>query len=62
MFELIENTPQGIYFINHYIYFWLGGKPKADATINTIGDTIFAMLGWIVAYYTTQLANSLKLY
>jgi len=62
MFELIENTPQGIYFINHYIYFWLGGNPKADATINTIGDTIFAMLGWIVAYYTTQLANSLKLY
>lgn len=62
MFELIENTPQGIYFINHYIYFWPGGKPKADSTINTIGDTLFAMLGWIVAYYTTQLANSLKLY
>ena len=62
MFELIENTPQGIYCINHYIYFWPGGKPKADAAINTIGDTIFAMLGWIVAYYTTQLANSLKLY
>ena len=62
MFELIENTPQGIYFINHYIYFWPGGKPKAETAINTIGDTIFAMLGWIVAYYTTQLANSLKLY
>lgn len=62
MFELIENTPQGIYFINHYIYFWPGGKPKADTAINTIGDTLFAMLGWIVAYYTTQLANSLKLY
>ena len=62
MFELIENTPQGIYFINHYIYFWPGGKPKADAAINTIGDTIFAMLGWVVAYYITQLANSLNLY
>lgn len=62
MFELIENTQQGIYFINNYITLWPGGKPKADSIVNSIGDTIFSLLGWIIAYYTDTMGKKWKLY
>jgi len=62
MFELIENTQQGIYFINNYITLWPGGKPKADSIVNSIGDTIFSVLGWIIAYYTDTMGKKWKLY
>ena len=62
MFELIENTQQGIYFINNYITLWPGGKPRPDSIINSIGDTIFSLLGWIIAYYTDLWGKKLQLY
>ena len=48
-FECVENTGVGIKFINHYLTFWPGGKPRADAPINSIGDTLSAIVGWIAA-------------
>ena len=62
MFELVENTSQGIYFINNYITLWPGGKPKPDSIVNGIGDTIFSILGWIIAYYTDNIGKKFKLY
>ena len=62
MFELVENTSQGIYFINNYITLWPGGKPKPDSIVNSIGDTIFSILGWIIAYYTDNICKKFKLY
>ena len=48
-FELIENTPQGMKFINKNLTWWPGGKPKADAWINIIGDNLSAIAGWYCA-------------
>ena len=49
MFEWIENTTQGMMFINHYIPWFPGGKPSPDSLWNTVGDQVFAMLGWYIA-------------
>jgi hypothetical protein len=37
--------------INKWVSVWPGGKPYADSALNMTGDTIFATLGWILAYY-----------
>jgi hypothetical protein len=50
IFEIFENTTYGMYFIDTYLDgIWPGGKKFADAPINSIGDTVFAILGWIFA-------------
>ncbi len=49
IFELLENTVEGIKLINKFKY-WPGGKDKADSPLNMVGDTISAILGWLVAY------------
>jgi len=50
LFEIIENSKRGIKFINT-LTFWPGGKPAADNLRNSISDTIFFIIGWILAYY-----------
>ena len=51
-FEIIENSVPGMAFINQYLYrYWPGGKPMADSLTNTLGDTVFALLGWAVAAF-----------
>lgn len=56
IFEIIENTKFGINIINNYFPYWPGGgKPYPDSMTNIIGDTIFAMLGWLSAYYLDKL-------
>ena len=48
-FELGENTPWGMRFINT-LPFWPGGKDYADAWINILGDNVFAILGYWFAF------------
>jgi hypothetical protein len=48
IFELLENTNIGMLFINKFSY-WPGGKDHADSWINSIGDTLFFMVGWYLA-------------
>jgi len=50
LFEIVENSDIGIYFISTYLYFWPGGKEYSDAIINSIGDQVFALLGWYFAH------------
>jgi len=57
IFEFLENTQVGMNIINKYIVFWPGGKPKSDSIINIIGDTSFAMLGWLSAYCLDKTGN-----
>lgn len=49
VFEILENTEWGMHIINNFPI-WPGGKDYADSPINILGDNIFAILGWLVAY------------
>jgi hypothetical protein len=51
LFELVENTKQGMNFINNYFPHWPGGKPQANTIVNRIGDTIGAVIGWFTSYF-----------
>ena len=51
LFEIIENTPFGMRFINETLTWWPGGKPHADSFLNIIGDNIGAIIGWYCAKY-----------
>ena len=62
IFEIVENTPQGIDFINNTFTLWPGGKPRADNMINRIGDTIGAIIGWVLAYYVDEYGKKWQLY
>jgi len=48
-FELGENTEIGMKFINQYLTFWPGGKPRKDEPINVLGDNLSAIVGWYSA-------------
>ena len=62
IFELVENTETGMKIINNYFTFWPGGKSYADAAINSIGDQVFAMLGWLVAQQLDSLGKKHRWY
>jgi hypothetical protein len=49
IFEILENTKEGMFFINYYFPFWPGGKTEADTLVNSIGDSIYAIIGYIIA-------------
>jgi hypothetical protein len=62
LFEIIENSTHGIKIINTYLKFWPGGKPYQDTFINSIGDTIGTLLGWLSAYLLDKYGSKYKLY
>lgn len=62
VFEILENTKTGMYFINTYVPFWPGGKPKADSFINIVSDNIFSIIGWFASRYADSLALERHLY
>lgn len=62
IFEFVENTKLGIKIINNYFTLWPGGKPKADSVINSYGDTLGAIIGWISAFYIDKYGIKHKLY
>lgn len=50
LYEYAENTTSGIKLIN-LITIWPGGKNKADTITNSLGDQLYALLGWIFAQF-----------
>ena len=44
-------------FINNKMFFWPGGKPRADSLTNIVGDTIGTVIGWLSAYLLDQIGN-----
>jgi hypothetical protein len=57
VFEILENTDVGMKFINTYVKMCPGGKTRKDTCLNSVSDTIFAMVGWIIAYYVVANYN-----
>ena len=45
IFEIVENHPYGMKFINRYMPIWPGGKPNPDSFINSVGG----ILCWVTA-------------
>lgn len=54
IYEYLENTKQGMFLINK-ITLWPGGKPSADTMVNRVGDQFYALLGWLFAYYNSNI-------
>jgi len=63
LFEYIENTTYGMMVINTQLKgFWPGGKNYRDSLTNIISDNIFAIMGWVLAYYIDQMGEKYNLY
>jgi hypothetical protein len=59
IFEFIENTETGVNFINKYMtWFWPGGKDKPDLIINSMGDTVGVVAGWLTAKYLDDIGKA----
>ena len=58
MFEVLENTKEGILFINKYLHWiWPGSKEYSDTMTNSVGDTLATITGWLTAYYIDSLGK-----
>jgi len=62
VFEVVENTNNGMRFINRYLPFWPGGKPYPDSVVNMFGDTISAAIGWMLANWLDKKGTKLGWY
>lgn len=62
IFEILENTKVGMLFINKYLTFWPGSKNYPDSLVNSLGDTVGVLAGWISAYLIDQIGNKYGLY
>jgi hypothetical protein len=67
IFEILENSSTGVFYIQKYIikpgYFdWPGGKSDPDSITNIIGDNVFFIIGWIVAYYCDYYGRKYEYY
>jgi hypothetical protein len=49
IFEIIENSPEGVKFIDTRIKFWPGGKKAPDNLCNSLSDLLFTIIGYIIA-------------
>jgi membrane glycosyltransferase len=62
LFELVENTKEGMYFITTYIPFWPGGKRKSDSLVNMTSDIAFSLIGWFLSRFADSVATERHLY
>lgn len=51
IYEIFQNSQIGLWFINHIVTVWPGGKLNYDSYINILGDLIYGILGWIFTHY-----------
>ncbi len=51
-YSFFENSKMGINFTRDYLAFFKTYKEKGDSMENLIGDTICAIIGWLIVYTT----------
>lgn len=61
-FEIVENTPTGMAFLNKYfpkggLFRWPGDKVAPDSWLNFIGDTGAFVAGYIIAKVLDDASN-----
>ena len=61
LFELGENTKIGMTLINQLRY-WPGGKPQSDSILNILGDNVFFVVGWGLAYGLDKMGGAFGWY
>ena len=49
IFEIFENRESGMAYIRK-IKIWPGGKKNPDTFLNSIGDTVYFSIGWIICH------------
>lgn len=62
IFEIIENTPIGMKFLNKYfpkegLFRWPGDKVAPDSLANFAGDNISFALGYLLAQFLDNMSN-----
>ena len=62
IFEITENAPFGVNFINTYLPFWPGGKRQPDTLKNSLSDALFTIIGWICAKKITAIYKIKNIY
>ena len=62
LFEIVENSEQGMIIINKFFFFWPGKKEFADSLSNSLGDQFTAMLGWYAAYIIDSIGKKNRWY
>ena len=63
LFEIVENTPMGMRFINQYFpkngpFRWPGDKTEPDSLLNSTGDQLFFVFGYLLSQWIDNVANS----
>lgn len=51
LFEIVENGSMSRKMAQKYIPKFGWDSPIQDTIINTIGDQVFAIIGWLIAYF-----------
>lgn len=62
LFEAFENIPIGIRILNKLfpkggLFRWPGDKVKSDSFINTVGDTLAFVVGYLISKYLDELST-----
>ena len=60
IFEIVENSENGMKTINQNFKIWPGGKPKSDSFINSVTDILFACIGWLCSEYLDKFYKKLN--
>lgn len=63
VFEIVENTPLGMVFLNKYfpkdgLFRWPGDKVAPDSLLNFIGDNGAFAFGYLLAKVFDEMSNS----
>ena len=51
IFAILQNTTNGVNFMNKYMKFWPDKKLKTDTIVNNISDLVMALFGWYSAKF-----------